>query len=492
MQYVLSLDVGTTSVKGVLFDVKGKPVAFALREYALDKPAPHIVELSCETYWNSVCKVIGDVLAQREVSPTSIISVGVTSQGETLIALDKDGRPLRKAIVWIDNRTQEEADEISKEFSVDEAYRITGQQEIIPTWTAARILWLRKNEPDTFAKAHKFLLVADYITYRLTGEYVTDRSMNPSTLYFDITTGRWWPEMLKYLGIEESQLPQLKGSGRIVNSVTDEAARQTGLSPDTVVTTAPMDQFAGTVGAGNLEPGVITETTGAALAICATSATQLYDPQKRISIYLHPIEKQYVLFLWAPTAGMVFRWFRDEFCHGEDYASLCDEAETIAVGADGLTMLPHLSGAGCPEFDFNAKGAFSGFTLGHTRGHFVRAVLESIAFMLRGNIELLEKTGVTVKEIRSLGGGAKSDLWLQIKADVCRKDILVMQCDEAACLGVAMLSCVGVGIYKDLSEARNNMVKVKKTFSPDSDQAHLYDAAYIKYQELGENLKNTF
>ena len=492
MQYVLSLDVGTTSVKGVLFDVKGTPVASGLQEYELDKPAPNIVELSCETYWNSACKVIDDVLARSEVCPMSIISVGVTSQGETLIILDKDGRPLRKAIVWVDNRTQREAGEISKEFSVDDVYRITGQQEIIPTWTATRILWLRKNEPDTCAKAHKFLLVADYIMYRLTGGYVTDRGLNPSTLYFDITTGKWWPEMIQYLGIDQSQLPQLKGAGRIVRSVTDEAARQTGLTPDTIVTTASMDQFAGTVGAGNLEPGVITETTGAALAVCATLATPVYDPEKRIGIYLHPIDDQYVLFPWAPTAGMVFRWFRDEFCHGEDYASLCDEAEAIAVGADGLTMLPHLSGAGCPEFDSNAKGAFSGFTLGHIRAHCVRAILESIAFMLRGNIELLEEMGVTVNEIRSLGGGAKSDFWLQMKADVCRKDILVMECDEAACLGVAMLSCVGVGIYKDLSEARNNMVKVKKTFSPDSDKAKLYEAAYIKYQELWESLKGTF
>ena len=491
MQYVLSLDVGTTSVKAVLFDVKGNPVASGLQEYELDKPAPKIVELSCQTYWDSVCKVIGDVLGTSEVSPTSIISVGVTSQGETLIALDKDGRPLRKAIIWLDNRTREEAKDISNEFSVDEVYHITGQQEIIPTWTAARILWLRKNEPDTFAKTHKFLLVADYIMYKLTGEYVIDRSMNPSTLYFDITTGKWWPEMIKYLGIDQNQLPQLEGAGRIVNSVTDETARQTGLSPDTVVTTGSMDQFAGTIGAGNLEPGVITETTGAALAVCATSATLVYDPQKRLSIYLHPIDNQCVSFLWAPTAGMVFKWFRDEFCRGEDYASLCDEGATIAPGADGLTMLPHLSGAGCPECEFSAKGAFSGFTLGHTRGHFVRSILESIAFMLRGNIELLEKIGVTVKEVRSLGGGAKSDLWLQIKADVCRKDILVMQCDEAACLGVAMLSCVGVGIYKDLSEARNNMVKVTKTFSPDSDKANVYDTAYIKYQELWESLKDT-
>jgi xylulokinase len=487
-RYVLSLDVGTTSLKGVLFDTSGRQVANSLREYELVKPAPDIVELDSDVYWNRARDVIRHILAAGAVDPRQIASIGITSQGETLTVLDAAGRPLRRSIVWLDNRSQPEADEIGRRFGLDEVYRTTGQQELVPTWTATRILWLRKHEPEVFRKAHRYLLVEDLLIYRLTGRYVTDRGLTPSTLYYDLNTCDWWPEMLEFLGITRQQLPELSDSGGVAGPVTVQAADETGLAAGTLVTTAPLDQIAGAVGAGNIEPGIVTETTGAALAVCASIDRPVYDPQKRVGLYTHAIKGQYVLLPWVPTAGMVLRWFRDELGGGRDYGSLVDEARQIPPGAEGLTVLPHLSGAGCPHFDPKARGVFWGITLGHRRGHFVRAILEAVAFMLRSNLELLDRLGVAVHQVRSLGGATKSDLCMQIKADVCRKNMVLMDSEEAACLGVAMLSCVGSGIYRNLCEARDAMVRTEKTIHFDPRSADVYDEVYRRNMALYDNV----
>ena len=453
MQHVLALDAGTTSLKGMLFESNGREVASSVQEYELLKPATDIVELDCEVYWHAARQAIRDILRESQIDPRRIRSVGITSQGETLTVLDSGGRPLRRSIVWLDNRSQAEAEKIAGQFSLDEVYRTTGQQEIIATWTATRILWIREYQPEVFRKACKYLLVEDYLIYRLTGRYVTDRALNPSTLYYDLTTEDWWPQMLLFLGITRQQLPELKYSGEAAGPITARAAEETGLSAHALVTTAPIDQIAGAVGAGNIESGVTTETTGAALAICTSSDRPIYDPQKRIGLYAHAVRGHYMSLPWTPTAGMVLRWFRDELGGGQDYAALGHEAQDVPPGSDGLIVLPHLCGAGCPRVDLKAKGVFWGVALGHRRGHFVRAIMEAIAFTLRSNLELLAELGIAIREIRSLGGTAKSDLWLQIKADVCHQDIAVMQCEEAACLGTAMLACVGGGIYKKLDRS---------------------------------------
>ena len=486
MKYVLSLDAGTTSLKGVLFDTTGHAVASDLVEYDLQKPRPDFVELDSEVYWQALATVVRNILDKSQADPRRIVAMGITSQGETLTVVDSDGRLLRSSIVWLDNRSRAEAAEIGREFDASEIYHTTGQQEMLPTWTATRILWLRKHEPKVFEKAHKYLLVEDFLVHRLTGHYVTDRALCASTLYFDLTTNRWWEQMLKFLGISEEQLPSLKPSGDLVGTLTATAATALGLSPNTMVVTAPIDHVAGAVGAGNIKPGIVTETTGASLALCATSPEPTYDPQFRVAFNGHAVEDHYVLFPWVPTAGMVLRWFRDELGGGADYDRLCREAADVAPGADGLTVLPHFSGAGCPSPDPNIRGAFWGLTLGHHRGHIVRAILESVAFMLRGNLELLEELGTEIEEVRSLGGATRSDLWLQIKADVCRKDLIVMECEEAACLGVAMLGCVGTGVYRDLAEAAENMVRVKKQIWFDPDKADIYGRIYQQYIELQE------
>ncbi len=486
--YLIGLDVGTTSVKAALFDTSGSQLAVCAIEYSLDKPAPDIVELDPEVYWRSACTAIADIINSNEVSIADIKGIGVTSQGETLIVLDKHGKPLRKAIVWLDNRAVSESDAIADNFSVDEVYRITGQQEIVPGWTAAKILWIKNNELDIFNNIDMLLMVSDYLIFKLTGNFVSDHGINPSTLYYDLTTGTWWNKMLDFLGIEVSQLPVLQNSGTVAGKVTADI----GLGHDTVVVSAPIDQIAGAAGAGNIAPGMITETTGSALAICASCDRPVYDPRKRVGLYRHAVPDTYVLLPWVPTAGMAFRWFRDEFAPGVSYSELAEAAQKVYPGANGLTFLPHLSGAVCPEVNPHARGVFHGISLGHRREHFIRALFEAVAFILRENLEMLADLGITCDKVCSLGGGAESPLWLQIKADVLNREIVTAATSETTCLGCALLAAVGTKVYPDLNTATAEMVKFSRRFSPAQENVQKYENIYQRYLKLNKLLLPTF
>ncbi|HPN84639.1 MAG TPA: FGGY family carbohydrate kinase [Victivallales bacterium] len=484
-KYVLALDAGTTAMKCAIFDLSGALKSVSSCEYTLENPSPDFVELDPEIYWKSAKIAIAEVLSKSAVKKESVASIGVTSQGETLIILDHNGRPLRKAIVWLDNRGKEETEEIRRKFGRERIYRLTGQQDAAPCLPASKILWVRKHEPELFKRAAKFLMLEDYLIYRLSGEFATDHAMSPSTLYYDLPNGKWWKEMLDFIGISETHLPRLLNSGEAAGKLN---SHELGLSDKTIVAVAPIDQVAAAVGAGNIAPGMLTETTGCALAVCATVRNIAYDPKMLVSVYRHVHPNSFILMPWIPTAGMIFRWFRDEFGGGADYASLSKEAESVMAGCDGLIMLPHLCGMNSPVLNPDAKGVFFGISPGHKRAHFVRAILESVAFSLRDNIELLDSIGVNCNEIVSLGGGARSKFWLQIKADLLQKPIKTMKCEETTSLGTAMLSALGAGIFKNLAEAVESMVHPASTVIPDPSKAEIYDNAFSKYTGLNKKL----
>ncbi len=486
--YFLGLDIGTSAVKAALFDIKGRQQAVALREYALEKPAPDRVELDPEIYWEAVEATVREVIRESSVSLASIKSAGVTSQAETLILLDEAAHPLRKAIVWLDNRAGPEAAEIAEAFSMDEVYRRTGQQEVVPCWPACKILWLKKNEPDIFKKTATFLMVEDYILYRLTGRFVTDHALNPSTLYYDLVDGDWWDEMLEFIGIRRDQLPALQYSAQNGLPVTAKGL----LDPQTLVFTTPIDQVTGAVGAGNVAPGMVTETTGSALAIVACCDGPVYDPQRRVGLYRHAVPGSYVLLPWVPTAGMIFRWFRDELGRGYSFEELEGEAADVAPGADDLILMPHFNGAGCPEMNASAKGVLYGLSLNHTRGHITRAIFESVACMLRENLDMLQELGVETGSICSLGGGAKNRLWLGIKADLLNRKVSTLDVLEATCLGAAMIAAVGAGACENLSVAAERMVRHKELIEPNPDRVPVYEEHYKKYLSVNKQLLPTF
>lgn len=484
MSLVLAIDVGTTAVKGAVFDLVGEMRACCSEEYALETPGPEIVELDPEVYWRAARAVIARALAAPGVDPKAVVSVGVTSQGETLIVLDRDGRPLRKAIVWLDNRATDEAAAIEAAFGRDDVYTVTGQQEIVPCWTACKILWLRRHEPAAFAAAARFLLPADYIVYRLTGRFATDHGLNPSTLYYDLRNGRWWEPMLDYLGITAGQLPELLPSGAAAGTVTAEV----GLPAAATVRVAPIDQVAAAVGAGNLEPGAVTETTGSALALCATVDRPVCDARRRVGLYRHALPGLYVLLPWIPTAGMILRWFRDEFAGGADYAALDRAAAAVPPGSDGLLLLPHFSGMVSPEVNPAAKGVLYGLSLSHGRGHVARAIMEAVAFALRDNLAALGELGIDYRRLIALGGGANSATWLQIKADALQQPVEVMACAETTSLGTAMLAAAGAGLFAGAAEAAAAMARRRAVIAPDPANRAVYDDAFARYKEMERKL----
>jgi xylulokinase len=500
--YILAIDLGTTAIKTAVVRPDGRVLGNCVKEYALHTPSPLEVELPVGVYWDSFKKCIQDLLDRTKLAPGDLSVLGMSVQGETLVLVDDKGQPIHNAIVWMDNRAQEEAEILDREFPRKVTYEITGQVSIVPTWPAAKILWIKRHRGDLFQKAHKFLLLEDYFIHRLTGKYVAESSLLSSTVYWNIRTKKWWPEMLARLELEESRLPEICGPGEVVGPLLPEVAREIGLSSKLMVTTGALDQAAGGIGVGNIRPGLFSENTGAALAICATVEKPFMDPGFRMPCHCHGIPDLYMAHTFT-SGGMVLKWFRDRFCSQEmnvadalgkdSYLLLDQEAANVPAGCGGLVMLPHLEGAMAPEANPKARGVFFGFTLHHGRPHFIRAAMEAIAFIVKRNIDVLENLKIPVKEVICLGGGAKSPLWNQIKADVLGKKIVTTENDQdAACLGAAFIAGKAVGIYKSLEEAIAASVNAKGEYTPDTRQHEVYSRAYTRYVKLYENLVPVF
>lgn len=498
----LGIDAGTTSLKVAIFGADGQLLAIDRQEFVLLTPSASVVELEAETYWSALRRAVRSVLTRSAVPREAIATVCISSQGETFVPVDKRGMPTRRAIVWLDNRATEEARQITGHFDIDEVFHRTGQPEVAPTWPACKILWLQHNEPDAYARASKFLWLEDYLLYRLTGQFVTEYSQQTSSLLLDIQKHAWWPEMLDFVGVTSDRLGRLQKPGEEVGRLLPKAAAELGLSTRTMAVSGAMDQAIGALGAGNIAPGMVAESTGGALGIVATLDKPVFDPQRHIPCYIHAVPDTYCLLPWCQTAGMALRWFRDGFfaleadqalAHGRDpYDDMTAEALGIQPGCDGLIALPHLEGASCPEFNRQAKAVFFGATLRHTRAHFTRAILESVAFMLKRNLDLIEGMGIPVGQVRSLGGGSRSPLWLQIKADVLQKPIQTVQVEEAASLGAAILGAVACGAYASLPEAVNGMVHIKDLIMPNPSHQGVYQHRYGQYLELYDRLRPMF
>ncbi len=502
MSLYLAIDAGTTSMKAALFDERGGLLGMDRQEYTLLTPAPAIVELDPETYWLACCRAVRGALAQSGADPTAVRTLCISSQGETIVPLDAAGRPTRDAIVWLDNRAVEEAALIAAEFGHEQVFQVTGEPDIAPTWPSSKILWMRRHEPELFARTAKYLLLEDYLLYRLTGEYVTERSLQADTLFLDIRSGGWWQPMFDFVGIAPDQLGRLCNPGEMIGPLSPDGAAALGLTTSTRAVMGAMDQMIGALGAGNATPGLATETTGGALAIVATLDRFFLDPGRRMPTMFHARPDTYALMPWAQTAGMALKWFRDQFYALESqvaYASYADpyglmtaQAAAVPAGSDGLIVLPHLEGTACPEFNPLARAVFYGATLRHTKAHFTRGILESVAYMLKRNLDTVEELGIPVDRIRSTGGGARSRLWLQIKADVLQKPVEAPEIEEAALLGAALLGAAAVGEVAGLDEGIRRMVRIRESFEPNPANADVYAAGYARYVELYDRLAPMF
>ena len=463
MKHLMGIDIGTTSLKGCVFDEQGNELASVTKAYTLITEG-ELVEFPAEKYFNLFEEAYNELSAK-----TRIDAFAIDTQGETLIFLDKEGKPLMNAIVWLDNRADKEAKTIEDTFGLKTVYEITGQTEVPAGYPAAKVLWLKNNKPELFAKLDKVLLLEDYLLYRITGKFVCEKSLYSSTLYLDIRTGEYWKEMLDVIGIDESYLPALYESGEKV-----------GEYQGATVCTGALDQIAGFIGSGIVREGLVSEMTGTALAVCALSKTipPYYDGIKVPAYYV--AKDKYCLLMWAPTAGMVMEWFKKNFCENFDFKTIDEEAAKIPLGAEGLTIAPNMRGSVMPTNDPELRGGIYGMDLKHTRAHFSKAIMESIACLLRQYLECLR---LPVDEVISIGGGAKSALWRQIKADITGKKVVTLKNKETGCLGTAIYAGYGDGVYANINTAVQSLVETKTVTTPVADRQNA-DNVYQRYLAL--------
>ncbi len=471
----LTFDIGTTALKTALVNAWGEVLALHEVEYAPKTPRPGWMEEAPETYWDAAVEGTHAVLEEVRMPGYVVRAIGLSSQGESFVAIDDAGEPLTPVIVWLDGRARDIARQWQDDWLTTERFRdITGYPWIVHELTVFKIAWLAEHQPEAH-NAAKFLCLPDYLIYRMTGEFATDFNIAQMGGLLDVGGGEWSAEMLRAAGITEQQLPAIHPPGTVVGELRPDAAQELHLKPKIQVCTGCNDQLAGAIGAGNVGPGVVSETTGTALAVVATAGERFTEAPCFVG--RHAAEGAWYAMPYASVSAIVLTWFRD-LCGGGDWDEFLAGVGDVEPGCDGLTVLPHFSGA--PD-DPDARGAVLGLTLGHGRAEIARAVMESCACLLRELIEPLTQQGLAVESVRSLGGAARSDVWLQIKADMLQTPLERPRCVEAASLGAAMLAAVGKGQFDTLADAADAWYSARQTFQPDATRETVYENVYNRY-----------
>lgn len=455
--HLMGIDMGTTSVKTAVFNEALEEKLTLTADYTLESKGD-LVEFEAEKYWTIVKEEIEKVKKELAVD-----ALAIDTQCETLILTDEEGTPVRKAIVWLDNRATAEAEMIEAHFGRKKVYEVTGQPEITATWPACKLLWVKRNEPEVWAKTKKVFLLEDYILYKMTGKFITEKTLQSSTIYFDITANAWWKEMLDFIGVGEEMLPELMDSGVPV-----------GAYEGIKVVTGAMDQVSGAIGAGVVKSGIVSEMTGTTMVLFMPSEKfPAYDPESIVPCHYN-YNGKYCLLSWTPTAGMALKWFKNAFCENYSFRELDELAKEIPAGSDGVTFLPYLCGSTMPKYNPRARGSFTGLTTEHTRAHLVRSVMEAVSCMLKSNLDYL---ALDVEEIRAMGGGASSPLWCQMKADMTGKKLVTLKNKETACLGAAILAGVGTGVFESVEKACEQ-VEISRAYTPEATD---YTECYERY-----------
>jgi xylulokinase len=482
----LTYDIGTTSLKTALVSESGRLLALHTEEYQLLTPRPGWAEMPAESYWGAATAGTRGVLAASGVAPRDVRAIGFSSQGETFIPFDAAGRAQHDAIVWLDQRGQAIADEWAADWLTEDLFRrTTGYPRVLCELTPFKIAWWRRHAPEA-ASTCRYLFLPDYLIYRMTGECATDYSIALMSGLYDVRSQAWDRRTLEATGIDESQLPPVHAPGTRVGVLTRAAADELGLAFGTPVSVGANDQLAGAVGAGNVRPGIVSETTGTALAVVATTGRLLDSTD--VCVGRHPVPDLFYAMAYANTAAVALTWLRDLCGPTHSYESLLREAESVPLGCDGLTFSPHLMGAAAPWWDPAARGAAAGLSLGHTRGHLARAVVESCACLLRECLAPIRGAGVEPTAVRSLGGASRSDFWLQMKADLLGVSVERPACDAAASVGAAAIAAAGPGDAGSLTEIASAWYRSDRAFEPDVARYAAYGEVYGRYQDLCRKL----
>ncbi len=487
-KYIITIDLGTTKVKFGLYNSRLEEICEHSIKYRLDTNS-EFIEFDVEEYWHACKKGIQDLLSKSKINSKKVASISLSSQAETLVVLGREGKPLRKAISWLDSRSGEECKILEDSFNIDNGYRITGQPYVVTTWPITKMLWIKRNEKEIFAKAYKYLLLKDYIIYKFTGKFISEYTVYNFSYYFDIVKKRYWEDILRFVGIDIEQLPELIEPGEIAGCLLDKNLKEFSFSSDIHINVGALDQMSGMIGVGNIKEGIVSETTGTVLAICTMINKPLIN-KYRIPCHYNAVKDTYILLSICESGGISLEWFKNNFYDNKSYNYINSEIERVPQGSNGLIFLPYLTGVNSPELDPNAKGVFYGINISHSRAHFARSVMEGIAYLIRKNLDYRKKLNIFTNKLISLGGGSKNDVWNQIKADVIGKGIIVTEQGEPASLGVAILAAVKLGLYKDLKNAVDNSVRIKKVYNPCDDQ--VYEKQYKIFLDLYKGLEVIF
>ena len=482
--FVAALDLGTTGCRTYIFDIAGSVLASDYQEWNSFYPSPSYVEQDANAWWESIKLTIDAAIKKSGIDKTEIVSLSVTNQRETIVPVDKNGEALSNAIVWQDRRTTDQVEFIKNKIGIDKIYETTGLT-IDPYFSATKILWFKDNKPDIYQKAHKFLLVSDYIIHKLTGKYVTDHSNASRTMLFDINKLEYSDFIASELELDLDKMPEAVASGCDIGEIVSD---ETAFDKKTLVITGAGDQQCAALGVGVVSPGDIKLTTGTGSFILAYLDEPKFDPQKRVLCSCHAIPGKWVQEASIFTSGAVLRWYRDQLGHAEctiaeeegqdPYDIITAEAAQSPIGSNGLFLIPHFVGAGAPHWNPLARGILFGLSLGHTRKDLYRAVFEGVAYEVRKNIEVFKDIGITPKELKLTGGGSRSELWNQIISDVlgitCVRNVI----EEATSLGAAILAASGAGFFPDIAKAAENLCKMDKKWIPDSNRHETYGKLY--------------
>jgi len=489
MAYFLGIDTSTTATKALLMRASGEVVAVASSEYSYETPRPLWSEQHPDLWWEGTVASTRQVLAKSGVDPAHVACVGLTGQMHGLVLLDGVGQALRPAILWNDQRTAAQCDEIRRRLGKERLIRLTGN-DALTGFTAPKILWVQEHEPDLYGRVRHILLPKDYVRLKLTGDYATDRAGAAGTLLFDIQARDWSPEMLEVLGIPAAWLPPTHEGPEVTGRISSAAALATGLRAGTPVVAGGGDQAASAVGVGAVEPGIIALTLGTSGVVFAATDRPLVDPEGRLHAFCHAAPGRWHLMGVMLSAAGSLRWYRDTLAPGVGFDALLAPAADVPAGSEGLLFLPYLTGERTPHPDPLARGAFVGLTVRHTRLHLTRAVLEGVAFGLRDSFELIKSAGLAeIRQVRASGGGARSPLWLSILADVLGVELVTVNTTEGAAYAAALLAAVGAGVWADVASACRESIHVTGVIAPRPDEVGRYERHYANYRDLYPALK---
>jgi xylulokinase len=488
--YVLGIDVSTTATKAVLIDQAGDVLGVGSSEYDFTMPHPLWREQDPELWWVATIAALRSVLAATGVAGGEIAAIGLTGQMHGAVLLDDVGSVLRPAILWNDQRTGPECDEIRRAVGPERLVAITGN-DALTGFTAPKLVWVRDHEPAVWRRIAHLLLPKDYVRLRLTGDHAVDMADGAGTLLFDLAARDWSAEVAGALGIDPAWLPATFEGPEITGTIHVTAAEATGLRVGTPVVAGGGDQAANAVGVGAVAEGTIALSLGTSGVVFATTDGPLFEPHGRVHAFCHAVPRRWHMMSVMLSAAGSLRWFRDAVAPGAAFADLVEPAGGVPAGSDGLVFLPYLSGERTPHADPLARGAFVGLTLTHGRRHLTRAVLEGVAFGLRDGLDLMVAAGLpTPRQIRASGGGTASSLWRQILADVLGAEIATVTTTEGAAYGAGLLAAVGAGWYPTV-EAAAALITATPVAEPGPD-AIAYPDALARYRELYPALASTF